>query len=81
MMRVFDQVSFRTIGRSQNKCGIFMFMQKDSLKTVQVSRREPMTLRNQDPRASIPHILGFMMTVVQGVTDGYKAVIGHHSQD
>ena len=63
LMRVFEQASFRTSGRSQKKCVMFMFMQKDSLKRVKVSSREPVTLMHQDPRASILHTWGFMMTV------------------
>ena len=46
LMRVSEQVSFRTSRRSQKKCGIFMFVQKGSLKTVKVSSRELVTLRH-----------------------------------
>ena len=61
-MMVFEQASFRTSGRSQKKCGIFMLLQKDSLKRVKVMSRETVTLRLQDPRASSPQSRGFMMT-------------------
>ena len=62
-MRVSEQVSFRTSRRSQKKCGIFMFIQKDSLKTVKISSRELVTLRHQEPRVSIPQTQGLMMTI------------------
>ena len=62
-MRVSEQASFRTSGRSQKECGILMLLQKDSLKIVKVSGREPVTLRLQDPRASSPQSWGFMMTM------------------
>ena len=80
-MRVSKQASFRTSGKSHKKCGISMFVQKDSLKTVRVSSREPMTLRHQDPRASSPEMRVHDDRVVQGVIDGHKAVIGHRSQE
>jgi len=62
-MMVFEQASFRTLGRSQKKCVIFMLLQKDGLTRVKVMSREPVTLRLQDPRASSPQSQGFMMTM------------------
>ena len=62
-MRVSEQESFRTAGKSQKKCGIFMLLQKDSFKRVKVMSREAVMLRLQDPRASSPQTRGFMMTM------------------
>lgn len=62
LTRVSEQASFRTSGRSQKKCGISIFVQKDSLNTVKVSGRELMTLTIHDPRASITQKQEFMMT-------------------
>ena len=77
-MRVSEHVNFRTLRRLQKKCGIFMFMQKDSLKTVSLKQgacdTEAPGTHSQcptDPRVNDDHI-------VQRVTDGHKAVIGHH---
>ena len=53
---------FRKITHTHKKCGISMFVQKDSLKRVKVLIRKPMTLMYQDPKASSPQSWGFMTT-------------------
>ena len=58
-VRTGELQDFRKITK---KCGISMFVQKDNLKILKVSSREPMTLMHQDPKASSPQSWGFMMT-------------------
>lgn len=63
LMRVSEQVSFRTSRRSQKSVGSFMFMQKDSLKTVKVSSRELVTLEAPGTQSQHPTDPGLMMTI------------------